>query len=95
MGSVAVAKHCTLLHRPATAASSWPRLPACLPTGVAKAIAKALGKEAKIVLFDPVAVGTGKGNKAEGFPFRNGHFWASTDSVSPQDDARCCLCTKP
>jgi nucleoside-diphosphate-sugar epimerase len=39
--------------------------------GIAKAIAKALGKEAKIVLYSPEALGLGKSGKAEGFPFRS------------------------
>jgi hypothetical protein len=44
---------------------------ACVPAaGICKAIGKALGKEPKIVLYDPEAVGTGKKGKAEGFPFR-------------------------
>ena len=46
----------------------------CIPyfaaAGICKAIAKALGKEADIVLYNPEEVGTGKGGKAEGFPFR-------------------------
>jgi hypothetical protein len=42
----------------------------CIPQGICKAIAKALGKEADIVLYSPEEVGTGKGGKAEGFPFR-------------------------
>jgi hypothetical protein len=29
-----------------------------------------MGKEPKIVLYSPEKVGTGKGGKAEGFPFR-------------------------
>lgn len=37
---------------------------------MAKAVAKAMGKEAKIVLYDHEALGVGKGNKADGFPFR-------------------------
>lgn len=43
--------------------------------GIAKSVAKALGKEANIVLYDPEATGTGKGGKADGFPFRCGR-WA-------------------
>lgn len=50
-------------------------------TGIAKAIGKALGKEADIVLYSPEEVGTGKGGKAEGFPFRTGHFIASADKA--------------
>jgi hypothetical protein len=42
------------------------------PPGIVKAVAKSLGKEPKIVLYSPEAVGTGKGGKAEGFPFRCG-----------------------
>lgn len=38
--------------------------------GIVKAIGKALGKEPKIVLYDPEETGTGKGGKADGFPFR-------------------------
>lgn len=41
-----------------------------LAAGICKAIGKALGKEADIVLYSPEEVGTGKGGKAEGFPFR-------------------------
>lgn len=40
--------------------------------GIAKAVGKALGKEPKIVLYDPEQTGTGKSGKAEGFPFRYG-----------------------
>lgn len=40
------------------------------PAGICKAIGKALGKEPRIVLYSPEEVGTGKGGKAEGFPFR-------------------------
>jgi hypothetical protein len=39
-------------------------------TGICKALGKALGKEPRIVLYNPEEVGTGKGGKAEGFPFR-------------------------
>lgn len=45
--------------------------------GMAKAIAAAAGKEAKIVYYDPEELGLGKGSKAEGFPFRTVHFFAS------------------
>lgn len=38
--------------------------------GICKALGKALGKEADIVLYSPEEVGIGKGGKAEGFPFR-------------------------
>lgn len=38
--------------------------------GICKAIGKALNKEADVVLYSPEEVGTGKGGKAEGFPFR-------------------------
>ncbi len=41
-----------------------------VPAGIAKAVGKALGKEPKIVLYDPEKLGLGKGGKAEGFPFR-------------------------
>jgi nucleoside-diphosphate-sugar epimerase len=51
-------------------------------SGIAKAVAKALGKDdAKVVLYDPEAVGTGKKGKAEGFPFRTEHFFASADKA--------------
>jgi nucleoside-diphosphate-sugar epimerase len=50
--------------------------------GIAKAVAKAMGKDdAKVVLYDPEAVGTGKKGKAEGFPFRTEHFFASSDKA--------------
>ena len=39
-------------------------------TGIAKAVGKALGKEAKVVLYSPEELGLGKSGKAEGFPFR-------------------------
>ncbi len=42
----------------------------CTYVGIAKAVAKSLGKEADIRLYDPVKLGLGKGSKAEGFPFR-------------------------
>eukprot|EP00879_Flechtneria_rotunda_P022838 GHRR01024133.1.p2 GENE.GHRR01024133.1~~GHRR01024133.1.p2 ORF type:complete len:109 (-),score=28.02 GHRR01024133.1:1483-1809(-) len=38
--------------------------------GIVKAIGKALSKEPRIVLYNPEEVGSGKGGKAEGFPFR-------------------------
>jgi hypothetical protein len=41
--------------------------PRLLPAGVVRAIAAAAGKEARIVHYDPAALGLGKG---EGFPFR-------------------------
>jgi hypothetical protein len=41
-----------------------------LPPGVVKALGKALGKEADIVLYSPEETGTGKGGKADGYPFR-------------------------
>jgi nucleoside-diphosphate-sugar epimerase len=51
-------------------------------TGIAKAVAKAMGKaDAKVVLYDPEAVGTGKKGKADGFPFRTEHFFASADKA--------------
>jgi len=50
-------------------------------TGICKAIGKALNKEADVVLYSPEEVGTGKGGKAEGFPFRTGHFMASADKA--------------
>lgn len=49
--------------------------------GIAKAIGKALGKEPQIVLYDPSAIGTGKSGKADGFPFRTIHFFASSDKA--------------
>ncbi|GAX85380.1 hypothetical protein CEUSTIGMA_g13407.t1 [Chlamydomonas eustigma] len=49
--------------------------------GIAKAVAKALGKEAKIVLYSPEALGLGKSGKAEGFPFRTVHFFASSEKA--------------
>jgi len=50
--------------------------------GIAKAVAKAMGKEdARVVLYDPEAVGTGKKGKADGFPFRTEHFFASADKA--------------
>eukprot|EP01024_Parvocaulis_polyphysoides_P055055 TRINITY_DN5600_c0_g6_i1.p4 TRINITY_DN5600_c0_g6~~TRINITY_DN5600_c0_g6_i1.p4 ORF type:complete len:121 (-),score=31.56 TRINITY_DN5600_c0_g6_i1:322-684(-) len=47
-------------------------------TGIVKAIGKELGKEPKIVLYDPKEMGLGKG---EGFPFRTQHFFAGTDKA--------------
>lgn len=49
--------------------------------GIVKAVAKSLGKEPKIVLYSPEEVGTGKGGKAEGFPFRTVHFFASAEKA--------------
>lgn len=46
--------------------------------GIVKAVAQALGKEAKIVHYDPEKVGLKKG---EGFPFRTGHFFASSEKA--------------
>ena len=46
--------------------------------GMAKAIAKAAGKEAKVVLYEPEKLGLGKGAKVDGFPFRAVHFFASS-----------------
>lgn len=46
--------------------------------GVVKAVAAALGKEAKIVHYDPSKAGLKKG---EGFPFRTGHFFASAEKA--------------
>ena len=46
--------------------------------GIVKAVAKALGKEPKIVHYDPEKAGLKKG---EGFPFRTGHFFASSDKA--------------
>jgi nucleoside-diphosphate-sugar epimerase len=43
--------------------------------------AQSLGKEAKIVLYSPEAIGTGKSGKAEGFPFRTIHFFASSNKA--------------
>ncbi|KAL6755032.1 hypothetical protein V8C86DRAFT_2685147 [Haematococcus lacustris] len=50
-------------------------------TGICKAIGKAMGKEAKVVLYDPEKLGLGKAGKAEGFPFRTVHFFASCDKA--------------
>eukprot|EP01026_Neomeris_dumetosa_P015092 TRINITY_DN1568_c0_g1_i4.p2 TRINITY_DN1568_c0_g1~~TRINITY_DN1568_c0_g1_i4.p2 ORF type:complete len:351 (-),score=60.68 TRINITY_DN1568_c0_g1_i4:174-1226(-) len=47
-------------------------------TGIVKAIGKVLGKEPKIVFYDPAAMGLGKG---EGFPFRTNHFFAGVDKA--------------
>jgi nucleoside-diphosphate-sugar epimerase len=49
--------------------------------GIAKAVGKALGKEPNIVLYDPEKIGTGGKGKAEGFPFRTIHFFASSDKA--------------
>ena len=49
--------------------------------GMIKAIAKAAGKEAQIKLYDPEAIGMGKSGKADGFPFRTVHFFASPDKA--------------
>lgn len=49
--------------------------------GIAKAVGKALGTEAKIVLYDPEKLGLGKSGKADGFPFRTIHFFASSDKA--------------
>lgn len=49
--------------------------------GIARAVAAALGKEAKIVHYDPAAVGLKKG---EGFPFRTGHFFASAEKAKAE-----------
>lgn len=38
--------------------------------GIVNAVSKAMGKEPKVLLYDPVALGLGKSGKAEGFPFR-------------------------
>lgn len=46
--------------------------------GIAKAVAKAAGKEARIVHYDPSKMNLAKG---EGFPFRTVHFFASTDKA--------------
>lgn len=46
--------------------------------GIVRAVAKAAGKEAKIVHYDPAALKLAKG---EGFPFRAGHFFASSDKA--------------
>lgn len=46
--------------------------------GIAKAVAAAAGKECKIVHYDPAQMGLKKG---EGFPFRTGHFFASSDKA--------------
>ncbi|KIZ01034.1 hypothetical protein MNEG_6928 [Monoraphidium neglectum] len=49
--------------------------------GIVKAVGKALGKEPKVVLYSPEKVGTGKSGKAEGFPFRTVHFFASAEKA--------------
>ncbi|KAF8070909.1 CSP41A [Scenedesmus sp. PABB004] len=49
--------------------------------GIVKAVGSALGKEPRVVLYSPEEVGTGKGGKAEGFPFRTVHFFASSDKA--------------
>lgn len=60
--------------------------------GMAKAIAKAAGKEAKVVLYEPEKLGLGKGAKVDGFPFRAVHFFASSSKAqrllgwTPQHD---------
>jgi nucleoside-diphosphate-sugar epimerase len=46
--------------------------------GIVKAVAKAAGKEAKIVHYNPSEMGLKKG---EGFPFRAVHFFASADKA--------------
>lgn len=46
--------------------------------GIARAVAKAAGKEAKIVHYNPKSVELAKG---EGFPFRTVHFFASSDKA--------------
>ena len=46
--------------------------------GIVKAVASALGKEAKIVHYNPDEIGLKKG---EGFPFRTGHFFASAEKA--------------
>ncbi|GMH42227.1 hypothetical protein BSKO_10146 [Bryopsis sp. KO-2023] len=47
-------------------------------TGIAKATAGALGKDANVVLYDPSELGLKKG---EGFPFRTVHFFASSEKA--------------
>jgi nucleoside-diphosphate-sugar epimerase len=49
--------------------------------GICKAVGKALGKEPRVVVYNPEETGTGKGGKAEGFPFRTVHFFASSDKA--------------
>ncbi|GFR42412.1 hypothetical protein Agub_g3312 [Astrephomene gubernaculifera] len=49
--------------------------------GICRAVGRALGKQADIVLYEPEQLGLGKGGKAEGFPFRTGHFFASCDKA--------------
>ncbi len=53
-----------------TALNAHPPAPKPTPAGIVKAVGKSLGKEPKVVLYSPEKVGTGKGGKAEGFPFR-------------------------
>ena len=49
--------------------------------GIAKAVGKALGKEPNILLYSPEALGLGGKGKAEGFPFRTVHFFASSEKA--------------
>ena len=46
--------------------------------GIVRIIAAALGKEPKIVHYDPDKLGLKKG---EGFPFRTGHFFATSSKA--------------
>lgn len=46
--------------------------------GIARAVAQAAGKDAKIVHYDPSKMGLKKG---EGFPFRTVHFFASSEKA--------------
>lgn len=51
--------------------------------GLVNIVAKALGKEPKIVHYDPSKLGLKKG---EGFPFRAGHFFASSSKAARELD---------
>jgi hypothetical protein len=53
----------------ATAAAPAPAA-AAAAAGIVKAVGQALNKDPRIVVYSPEEVGTGKGGKAEGFPFR-------------------------
>lgn len=46
--------------------------------GIVRIVAKALGKEAEIVHYEGEKLGLKKG---EGFPFRTGHFFASSSKA--------------
>eukprot|EP00775_Hariotina_reticulata_P006212 gene6211-6448_t len=50
-------------------------------SGIVKAVGQALNKDPRIVIYSPEEVGTGKSGKAEGFPFRTVHFFASAEKA--------------